>query len=813
MKKQLLLFTLFLAYVSTSFAQVEDVNVILTPSAGYNWFDAKSTVKDGAMYGFEAGFGFGPIFELRGIYRQSADLNQAFGAYQDDVSDFLNDDNFSFASRDVKVTRIGGELKANIGRGDFSPFLFLGTGVQTFKWEVPNEGTYKNQNLYTSLGVGLKINLSQRITFDLSGKAIVYNMDPSSLFYDPAGSSNLNDWIDNQEGTTMVNWAVSAGLSFYLGGTNTQGLSPLERAYMKRFSGGLSGVRFTLAPMGAYVNFNSESGFRDAYLLGGALGVEFSDYVGLQAYYLQSTKGEDPSFDFDEMAMYGLDFVGRLNIPRGIVPYITIGGGYLNVQEGYQGETVGTPPFQYYQAVSSGYYAKGGLGIEVPLASFVSLYGSANLLYTIGDEETDVADISSADQLQQHTMYNVGLRFKIGKRAHTEEMTTQAFERRFSGERIAYEQQIDSLKEDLKEAYRENDTEKIAEIIKEKQALETEQMYGGKWIALREAKRDSLEQELLEAFENNNTEKALTIMKQKQQIESEIDSLKKQAQIKREPMVRMTPAELQELINQTLDRVTMKEDSATGIERRLDRIEQMILDLKEQKEVKQDSTTLGRKSLGLNKAAATEQSNQQVNETGEEEEIEALQDRVNQLNRRLKEQHEQINQLKGLKEAYEQAAEAPSHEIIVDVPDNNVAANTLYNGDKVSSLKRGFGIFAGYSVGEATSFNFGVRGYYGINRTSIIFMPEVFVALEDKIGFGLGANAVIPVNIKSIPRLKPYGGAGLGINSINGNFSLNPNFIVGTAYQVGNSGNLFFDFTVRGAFKYNQFAIGYKLNF
>jgi hypothetical protein len=93
-------------------------------------------------------------------------------------------------------------------------------------------------------------------------------------------------------------------------------------------------------------------------------------------------------------------------------------------------------------------------------------------------------------------------------------------------------------------------------------------------------------------------------------------------------------------------------------------------------------------------------------------------------------------------------------------------------------------------------------------------MPAAYLAIAQHYGFGVSANAIYSfTNIKFEPRLNPYAGLGVGINFVGGKFSVEPNFIIGTYYRVERSGSVFFDYTVRGAFKYNQLSIGYRFGF
>jgi hypothetical protein len=807
-------------------AQVKDVSFILSPKAGYDWFDANSTVDNGLIYGFDAGFGFGNIFELRGIYRHSEDLSQTFGKYQSDISDILNDEDFSFKSRNISVRRYGGELKVNILPGKYSPYLTIGTGVQTFKRDFSADSTYKNKNLYASLGLGVKLNITHRVSFDIGGKSFIYNMNPGSFFYDPNASSAVDKWIGNLNSRTMVNWELSAGLSFYLGGVKRQKLSPLEKAYLRRFSGKLYGVKFTFAPAGSYVNFDDKSNFKDTYMLGGMLGVDFTNYFGLHAYYLHSTKNKKLSFNFDNLAMYGVDLVGKLNIPRGIVPYITIGGGYLNALDGYRGKNYDMNKPASDQKVNSKYYAKGGVGVNIPLSTNLSIFGSAALFYTKADKNKNITDLSSTDQLRQHSMFTAGLRVRFGKKANSKKATNKAFRLRFEPKRQHYQKKIKGLKKQLDKAYAQNDTLKMAKIMREKEQLEQKAQRNRKENQKKQRPsnrfkpgKDTLKVELVNAYKHNNMKKMKQIMEEKQKIQARKDSLKRAANAKGNGMVRMTPEELQSLINKTLDHVAQKQDSMIIINK-LNHIEQLVLNLKNNQQ---------RQPAPAPKAAPNQQGNnqpkpkeggtkknkmnnaQKANGTNGNAPQGALNNKMNELNQKLETQNNRIKQLQRTLNAQHQQGKKQKGNVTVVNPRQRQHNNAVsYNN---GMLHEGFAAFIGYGLGDVNSLNIGVRRYYGFRNTSFFFMPAAYIAVAHNYGFGVSANGIYQFNLKMNPRLNPYAGLGLGINFVGGKFSLNPNFILGTLYRLGRSGSILFDYTIRGNFKYNQLAIGYRFRF
>ena len=163
--------------------------------------------------------------------------------------------------------------------------------------------------------------------------------------------------------------------------------------------------------------------------------------------------------------MYGADFTAKLNVARGIVPYITVGAGYMNVYDSYVGENP-------LLANNSGYFAKGGVGLSIPVSRYFELFGAANLLYTT---DKDPEDLESTEDLKKHTMFNAGLKFNIGRSAMANKAIDSYVDRRVSDKTMMYEQRIAELKKELDRAYEVNDTEKATQIINEKQRLEREQ--------------------------------------------------------------------------------------------------------------------------------------------------------------------------------------------------------------------------------------------------------------------------------------------------------------------------------------------------
>lgn len=715
-------------FASTVAAQVSDVSITVTPQIGYNWFDKKSTVDNGSVYGFQAGFAFGKVIEVRGIWERSLDLKQNFGKYESDIQQLFP--SFNLEDRSIKVSRWGGEFKANLPFGGFAPYFILGTGVQNFKTKLASGNSYKNENLYGSGGVGLKFSLGDRTTFNLEGRGLVYNMNPGNLLYDEGGSSDFDDWINNINRSTMYNWSVMAGIQFYLGGRTSDDMNALDRAYLDRFSGGLAGTKLTLSPAGSYVNFNNNSAYKNTYMMGGIVGIDFSHYVGFQGYYYRATRDEKIQFDFDDLEMYGADFVGKLNVPRGIVPYISVGGGFLNVRGGYTGKPIlnGSGAITGLMDASSGYFAKGGVGLSVPLSTYIEVFGGANLMYTMQDQSADVSELQRANQLYKHSMYSTGLRLKIGKRTDTDKAGTKAFDRRFEGERSEYDMRIAALEQELKVAYKNNDSEKVLSIMEEKKT---------------------------------------------------VDSVTKSSAPKT-GQIRMTPAELEKLIQKVLDGVDKK--SEITVEERLIRIEQLLIISNQAQPV----------VLGIDRAAVPMVQPAPIDES--------LLRELRQLKLELEEQKRKNMTLPSKDNTIILQSTVP----LAVTPSSALVSEDL----SVSYLPLGYTPYIGFNFGDVSSFNMGVRRYHAIQNSKVMFAPEVYLAIGNGLGFGISANGVLPFKT-TLAGFTPYGGLGLGAHYLGAEFRFSMNILGGLAYRIG-KGKLTADYTIRGAFRNNQLAIGYR---
>lgn len=763
MKKILLVVFSFVAMLQVK-AQVSDISINITPTANYTWWDNQLYIENGPMVGGMIGIGLGRNLELRGIYEQSLDLKSTLNDLKVPV-DIVD----KFNSRTVDVTRWGGEFKANIPTGGgLAPYLTLGTGVQKLKYDE-----IKQEQIYLSGGLGTKINLGDRVTLNLEGKVHAFNLDPTSMLRinNPEGDT-FNDWIDsNITDERMMNWSLNAGIQFYLGGRNPSSYTALDRAYEKQFSSGFSGLRFVLEPGGAYINFDDNTNLRDTYLLGGALGIDFNDFVGLRGFYYRSSEDEKISTDFDKLAMYGADFIARLNVARGVVPYISIGGGYMNVYDSY----VGKAPLL---ATNSGYFAKGGVGLSIPIARYFEIFGGANLMFTTDKE--DVADLQSTEDLKKHVMYNAGLKFNLGKTANTSRALDTYVQRNVDDRTIMYEQRIEELKLELQNAYEANDSEKAARIINEKKRMETEMV----------ASVDKDQRSLSSSTADGQS------------------------------LIRLTPQELESLVDRVVKGVgtpTIKQETP---EERLDRLERIILQGNNTSVMSQQDPSMQVRSF------SQQPQETYVPESMSNSNAELLRE-MQRINTKIEENSRKIDNVN------RQSSSGSDKTFIVNPGGGQTPIGTPMGRDNivVSSdgtsqnllkdrnqgvatswvIYKGLSPFLGVNVGEGTAAVFGLKANYGFSSTDFIFSPDLYFGIGGETAYGLNANVTYPLFTNSSSLLTPYVGLGLGLNKID-KFNFGVNLIVGSYLEIGN-GSLFVDYTSRRAFKNNQLSLGYRFDF
>ena len=543
MRKNFLSVSAFVLLSVSAVAQVKDISFAVAPTADYVWLPKKTAVTNGFMAGGYVGFGFGRNLELLGSYKHSIGLKSTLDGY--DAPAAISN---VFEAKDVSMYRWGGELKGNIPMAySFQPYVTLGSGVQTIK-----ANDLSQNQVYFGLGIGSKFNLARRLTLNIEAKATHFSLDSRNILYKPteANTSAYNSWINNNvEDKSHLAWSVGAGLELYLGGRNPNELTELDQVYTS-----LKGFKVVIEPTLGYLNFSDDSNLRDAYFGGLALGVDFTEYIGVRGYYHRAMKDEKFSAEFDKLSIYGGDFLARLNVAKGVVPYLQIGVGYMKVGDDYVGKVVSNTN-------TSGIFAKGGVGLAIPLGKRVELFGVANLMYTTRNEDVSSA-LSSVHKLQSNVFYNAGVRIKLAK----------------SVEKELYEQELGAAEAEKVWVATPTTTTNVASTASPVSPEKRNLAYYNSQIT-------AAEKQLQMAYQNGDTANANRLLKEKQQWEN----LRNTYVAERLPypaseqvrLVRMTPEELQQLINDVVKRI--REGEVKSPEQRIDRLEKLLLEMQDSK--------------------------------------------------------------------------------------------------------------------------------------------------------------------------------------------------------------------------------------
>ena len=543
MRKTFLSVSAFVLLSVSAVAQVKDISFAVAPTADYVWLPKKTAVTNGFMAGGYVGFGFGRNLELLGSYKHSIGLKSTLDGY--DAPAAISN---VFEAKDVSIYRWGGELKGNIPMAySFQPYVTLGSGVQTIK-----ANDLSQNQVYFGLGIGSKFNLARRLTLNIEAKATHFSLDSRNILYKPteANTSAYNSWINNNvEDKSHLAWSVGAGLELYLGGRNPNELTELDQVYTS-----LKGFKVVIEPTLGYLNFSDDSNLRDAYFGGLALGVDFTEYIGVRGYYHRAMKDEKFSAEFDKLSIYGGDFLARLNVAKGVVPYLQIGVGYMKVGDDYVGKVVSNTN-------TSGLFAKGGVGLAIPLGKRVELFGVANLMYTTRNEDVSSA-LSSVHKLQSNVFYNAGVRIKLAK----------------SVEKELYEQELGAAEAEKVWVATPTTTTNVASTTSPVSPEKRNLAYYNSQIT-------AAEKQLQMAYQNGDTANANRLLKEKQQWEN----LRNTYVAERLPypaseqvrLVRMTPEELQQLINDVVK--CIREGEVKSPEQRIDRLEKLLLEMQDSK--------------------------------------------------------------------------------------------------------------------------------------------------------------------------------------------------------------------------------------
>lgn len=773
LKKSIFLFLGLVLMSIQSYGQVKGISYTFSPVGEYVWWNDKAGFEDDFLVGGQLGFGFGEYVELRANYMQSLDL-------QTDISQFgLNDlpeiADTLFGARNTELNRWGGEMMFNLSRGWALPYLTVGTGIQT----IAPEQLREHKQIYLTAGLGIKLSAGDRFTLGLQGINTSYRYASVGSLLSEEELEALESGDPNLETEILQNWSARASLTFYLGGRKPGELSEIDKAYLDNFSSGFSGLSIPLEPMVAKVNFHENLPFKDAWFAGGATGFNFGPYVGIRGFYWRAM--EEGNFGtFDKLAMYGGEGKFKLSFGSGLTPYLTVGGGQIDVIRGYEeangiGRDLDDTPF-----------VTGGLGLDLPFSKYFKLTGFAKSILT---SSSDPENIAAPDQLNASWMYGASMNLVFGKKAKRPEITMdkpESYEsaadkldaQSASDDPIAneYNEKIDEIQQQLndKEISSAKDLEDIEKMLAEKKMYEDfvkkineaqlsqqNQVYyqgqGGSVIKMSPAEFQNLIREILNGGGN-----APTVIQQPQSTGATSTEI---LELKQEMNEKNTNGQL----DQIFDKLEEIIDNQEEMEERIDNLENG----KSVKNSKKGKTS----SIKSKKDKDVE-----VNVNIEKEDIQ-----YSKTNTRSKSQMEYEN---------EYASE------------EGFFSKFNYNGASA---------FVGFNVGGNATANVGYRTHYKIGETRFTAMPEAYFGFGNPAAFGAFANVTYDFKIMKSDAVHPYVGAGLGFlkSSEDGEDKLNGayNLMLGAEILSFGKGRIYADYTIRNLFKYNQLAIGYRLPF
>jgi len=812
---------LFIFSISSLSAQVKGLSYTVSPSVEYNWFSDDSGLKNGYLGGAQLGFGFGEYVELRANYMQGFDLETDITKFGLDIPDGVDT---SYMSRSVDLRRYGGELKLNLSRGQLLPYVTVGTGIQ----EIGFQDEDPNKQIYVSGGGGIKFSAANRYTIAIQGANTIFRSNPLGTLLTEEERVMLD--VGQTEIMDISNWALRASLELYLGGRKPGQLSDIDKAYYDNFSGGFRGLSIPVEPSLSMIDFHESLNYRSTKLGGISAGINIGPLVGIRGFYWKGL--EEESFtDFDDMAMYGGEARFKLNEGKGFTPWITLGGGQIDVQEGYVGR-------DSTLATADQAFAMGGLGIDLPFSKYVKATGFVRSVLT---SSSTLDDLVSSEDVVNSLSYGVSMNFVLGKKSVNVDKANQQLEDKIyksaqtefdsSSEalRAEYDAKITTLQKELDVAIMNEDVDAIKEITTEKDLVEQ--------------------------------------VKSTIPIQSSGDTQKNADN--NESIIRMTPAEFQLLLKdlmgsnntqQTPPPVPVQvpsnkeqssvenaindyrtEDKFNAIERQFETVGTSMAEMKgDQKVLSKELTTelnaiqvefldLKLKIDALNKAQ-----NSLTNSLAGKEGTVTVQTVESEISSAkmtlLKEQMEEMQTAMQSKidelDSKLKKSEAVAGENQMEVSNTNF----IKRSDKLDNRTSGFASkltyegmsgFAGFNLGGNATVNVGYRLHYAVgdaDSTKVTFMPETFFGFGSPSAFGIAANLTydLPFLTKS-DIVKPYIGAGLGFMKVGVDDNDDKlkgayNLIFGTYLNVW-KGDMYVDFTARNFFKYNQLVVGYRFPF
>lgn len=768
-------------------AQVRGVSYSLSPTGSAMSWNKQSGLDGGYMYGGQLGFGFGRYVELSGLYMISSGVETNIGKI-----DFLNDISSAraneyaeiFQRRDVDITRYGGNLTFNIGSGLLIPYIAAGTGII----EIDPENRPKSEHIYLSGGAGVKYSIDSRFTLNVGVDNLWYRYNPANTFLNDAELGELGVIRSTVRDKEIGNWALTAGVTGYLGGRDPMHLSDLDQDLQRQFSGGFKGISIIVEPTVGVIQFNDKLPYRaDQRLAGASAGFDFGPYVGLRGFYLRGLE-EDEWTKFDKFAMYGGEMKFRLNdAPTGLVPYLSIGAGYIDVNNEYEGRRVANDkPF-----------ALGGGGVELKLNDNFKLFGSAKAVLVSSD---DLNDVNSTESVTNSWMFNGGISFALGSKRKTDVTRSSDFDARVN--EAAFARDGDTL------VVRDKET---MDHMKTTMASKPEPKY----ITIPVIE----DGEIYIRFGKTGSMKVVPDV-----VAPETPVVGKSG------LNAMDVEQLRSMI-QSILRETLRENGVISSNSRATRVDTVIVvrEVERSASSRQESDSNEQRQQAAQGTQDVERTELKIKVEGPESQKvdeKAIEERIlskieSQRNDTLVASlQRQIAQLQERLDNQEASSTRAQTVVVSESSTDDVTSSRDPNTIEKLNLE-GLSATAGFNLaGKPFQFVLGLRADYGdVLGGRFRLAPDANIGFINTMSYNVNVNLLADVRVDDLAPWRPYAGFGLGILGFNEppdgvkGVQGTLNLLVGAEKPVGDTNAIFVEYMNMNLFKFNRLQAGYRFNF
>lgn len=778
----------------TGAAQAQERSVGYTFSPTVEWFQGEneSGLRSDVLYGGEIGINLGQYLEIGG----EAFYGPSF------ETDFSQLDQLAPIDREVDLLRYGARMRANLRTDGLIPYLSLGTGVMQFD----AEGVDQNRTIYTTAGAGITYAIS-RYRVSLGGDLMGYRYDPAATFLS-------NDSGVSSEEERVINPSLRAGVTLFLGGRPLDEGTGIDASVREQFGGGLRGMRLSVDPFLGRIEWDDALGMpKDQTLRGVNAGVRLGSVLSVHGFYARGSEGND-LFDevtspFESIQMYGGEARVRL-VPqppdRGarISPYVILGGGYLDVMSGYDGDLPADATVP-----NDRFFAASGVGLDVPIGDNFALTGTVRSVFA---DAQDPGGTGNTD-LQANLMYTVGVSFGLGGNDRRARRTqARAAQRAETAESEGLQARLDSLEQRVEERQLQERIERL-ERLEQQMTAERDTMIAQRDTTIQAAPRSEAQ-----PARSNLSGQSMTIPV------PEVGAVYIRFG-EGEPEVRRLQQEDQPAVSPTADAEAIQQAVRDALREQADSegedgeqaltdedvertVQRALRDLRDQEARDREQETRDQE--------IRDRPNAPTNDDGARDDT-----RVNDLRSQLEETRRQMvrqeQELEALRRRLDERPRSASEDSSTRTTPTRTtpAFYRSFFGRPLTSVIP----LAGFRAGTGpTQYQIGVRAdYRNAPSSRFRFIPEVALASSPSTtSLAITANAAYSFGSDFVQEqtgqpLEPYAGAGLGLASARAlRLGIVTNVFVGVEYPLGR-GALFGEYSTFNVFDVNRLLFGYRI--